>query len=133
MYKFFDQDQNEYIDIPNLPTFGTLVRLTKDISTIQSLCDMYGSQIYNPDLMSLNPIFECTTYFGRNLDSFEECLRLAPEIINSPIIAVHQSKILLVPHKRNYYYSILKRNSLSLKDILNGSRGFSFCFDSNVK
>ncbi len=132
MYKFFNPSRNKYIEISDIPVSRILVRLDQNINTVQSLCGMYGIQIYTSDLMDSNPIFENTTYFGRNLESFEECLRLASKATNSSIIAIHQSELSLSSKEREYYYSILKRNSSPLQNILAGSSGFSFCFGSNI-
>lgn len=70
LYGFLNPEHAFYSNCLN----PIIITLDKRFASMQAIYDYIGSVIYQ-DCTQLNPIFEDSTYFGKNFDGFHDCLR----------------------------------------------------------
>ena len=127
-YNLYSAERKDFLQLENLPDNCILVFID-DVKSIQEICNAYGEQIYTGEYRKINPIFEDSSYFGRNLGALDECLFLAPKAIGKVIIAIHGKNVNLPENEYRAYIDVLKDNSSIVGDLMDfeDRGGFFFC------
>ncbi|MBZ9715720.1 barstar family protein [Deinococcus multiflagellatus] len=86
---------------------GLTVDLPSGLQTAQAVFERYGACIYDGQRQHLNPIFEDSSYFGRNFNAFWDCLRCVYPNVLTHLRVNHHGVTQVTPDERVMYLGVL--------------------------
>ncbi|UBV42109.1 barstar family protein [Deinococcus taeanensis] len=86
---------------------GLTVDLPAGLQNVQEVFERYGVCIYDEQRQHLNPIFEDSTYFGRNFNAFWDCLRCVYPNVLTHLRVNHHALPQVSPDERIMYLDVL--------------------------